>query len=86
MDPTEFPVYPNIKKTVTICKARIHIMEIKIFESVRVAVYLLDDRDSVVESTIYLIEGPEYEAWSNDDKYLVNLVRQKIQQQFNATI
>ena len=86
MDPTEFPVYPNIKKTVTICKARITIMEIKIFESVRVAVYLLDDRDSVVDSTQYLIEGTEYDAWSNDDKYLVNLIRQKVQQQFNTTI
>jgi len=86
MDPTEFPVYPNIKKTVTICKARIQIMEIKIFESVRVAVYLLDDRDSIVDSTQYLIESSEYDAWSNDDKYLVNLVRQKIQQQFNTTI
>jgi hypothetical protein len=83
---TEIPVYPNIKKTVTICKAKIRILEMVMFESVRVAVYLMDDRDMVVESTQYLIQGDEYNSWSNDDKYIVNLVRQKIQQQYNTTV
>jgi hypothetical protein len=83
---TEIPVYPNIKKTVTICKAKIRILEMVMFESVRVAVYLMDDRDIVVESTQYLIQGDEYKSWADDDKYIVNLVRQKIQQQYNTTV
>lgn len=82
----EIPVYPNIKKMMTICKAKIRILEIVMFESVRVAVYLMNDQDMVVDSTQYLIQGDEYKAWANDDKYLVNLVRQKIQQQYNATV
>jgi len=79
MNNTEFPVYPNIKKIITLCKARIQILEIKMFESVRVAVYLLDSNGIVFESTQFLIEGDEYEAWGSDDTYLVKLIKQKIQ-------
>lgn len=86
MNPDEISVYPNVRKLVTICKARIQILEIKIFESVRVAVYLINDKDAVVDATQYLIEGEEYAAWGNSDKYLTDLIRKKIQIQFNPTI
>lgn len=82
MNSNEIPVYPNIKRIVNICKARIQIVEIKIFESVRIAVYLLDTNDSLVEATQFLFDGPEYAAWSNDDTYLVKLVKQKIQEKY----
>lgn len=80
---SEFPVYPNIKKTITLCKARIQILEIKMFESIRVAVYLMDERDIVMESTQFIIEGDEYNAWSNDDTYIMKLIKQKIQDKYN---
>lgn len=79
MDINEFPVYPNIKKYVTICKARWQILEMKLFESVRIAVYLYDDRGIVIESKQFLITGEEYKAWANDDTYLLRLIKQKIQ-------
>lgn len=73
-------VYPNIKRIVTICKFKYIILEIKLFESIRIAVYLYNENDLLIESRQYLIQGQEYADWSNDDKYLINLIKQKIQE------
>jgi len=79
MDQVEFQnVYPNIKRIVTICKFKYLILELKLFESIRVAVYLYNENDLLIESRQYLIQGDEYNSWGNDDKYLVNLIKQKI--------
>lgn len=75
-----YPIYPNIKRTINICKFKYTILEIILFKSVRIAVYLLNENDMVIESRQYIIEGSEYEAWSNDDKYIIALLKQKIQQ------
>jgi hypothetical protein len=75
-----FPIYPNIKRIINICKFKYNILEIILFKSVRIAVYLLNENDMVIESRQYLIEGSEYDAWSNDDKYIISLIKQKIQQ------
>ena len=74
------PIYPNIKRIINICKFKYNILEIILFKSVRIAVYLLNENDMVIESRQYIIEGSEYEAWSNDDKYIIALLKQKIQQ------
>jgi hypothetical protein len=73
-------VYPNIKRIVNICKFKYLILEIKLFESIRIAVYLYNENDLLIESRQYLIQGAEYEAWADDDKYLINLIKQKIQE------
>jgi hypothetical protein len=72
-------IYPNIKKTFNIVKFKYHILEIKLFESVRIAVYLYNENDMLIDAKQYIIEGEEYNAWSNDDKYILNLIKQKIQ-------
>jgi hypothetical protein len=33
----------------------------------------------LVDAKQYIIEGAEYNSWSNDDKYILNLIKQKIQ-------
>jgi hypothetical protein len=80
MNQEEYPVYPPIKKTLTICKFTYNILEIKLFESVRIAVYLYNENGLMIEARQYLIEGQEYNTWSNDDKYILNLIKQKIQE------
>ena len=62
-----------------IVKFKYQILDIKLFESIRIAVYLYSDSDLLIESRQYLIQGDEYNAWSNDDKYIINLIKQKIQ-------
>jgi len=78
----EFPVYPPIKKTISISKFKYTILEVKLFESIRVAVYLFNDNNLMVEARQYLIEGSEYKVWSQDDQYILTLIKQKIQQPY----
>lgn len=75
----EFPVYPNLNRITKISKCRYHILELLLFTSIRVAVYLYSDADVLVESRQYLIAGDEYAAWGTDDTYLVKLLKNKIQ-------
>jgi len=80
MNQEEYAIYPPIKKIINICKFKYNILEVKLFESIRVAVYLFDDKDLMVEARQYLIEKEEYKLWSQDDQYIVNLIKTKIQQ------
>lgn len=75
-----YPIYPNIKKIINICKFKYNILEIKLFESVRIAVYLYNENENLIDAKQYIIAGDEYNAWSNDDKYILNLIKQKIQE------
>jgi hypothetical protein len=77
-------LYPNLKKTINICSFKYNILEIKLSESVRIAVYLFNENGLMVESRQYLINGNEYGAWSTDDKYIINLIKQKIQSGINS--
>ena len=80
MNINEFhPVYPNIKRIINICKFQYTILEIILFKSIRIAVYLFNENDMLIESRQYLIEGAEYEAWSQDDQYIIKLLKEKIQ-------
>ena len=79
MENDEFHVYPNLKRITNICKCKYQILEIILFKSVRIAVYLYNESDAVIESRQYIIEGDDYANWSSDDKYIINLLKQKIQ-------
>lgn len=76
----EFPVYPNIKRIMNICKCKYQILEVVLFSHIRIAVYLYNEYDLLIEAKQYVIEGDEYANWSNDDKYIVNLLKKKVQE------
>ena len=79
MNQEEFPVYPNINKILKIVKFKYTILEIILFKSIRIAVYLYNENDLLIEARQYVIEGDEYNAWSNDDNYIIKLLKDKIQ-------
>jgi hypothetical protein len=79
MNQESIPLYPNLKKTLNICKFTYQILELKLKESVRVAVYLFNETDLLVDSKQFLIESHEYEKWGQDDNYILTLLKQKIQ-------
>jgi hypothetical protein len=80
MNPEEYyPVYPNINKILKIVKFKYTILEIILFKSIRIAVYLYNENDLLIEARQYIIEGDEYNAWSNDDNYIIKLLKDKIQ-------
>jgi hypothetical protein len=74
-----YPVYPNINKILKIVKFKYTILEIILFKSIRIAVYLYNENDLLIEARQYVIEGDEYNAWSNDDNYIIKLLKDKIQ-------
>ncbi len=80
MNPEEYyPVYPNINKILKIVKFKYTILEIILFKSIRIAVYLYNENDLLIEARQCVIEGDEYNAWSNDDNYIIKLLKDKIQ-------
>jgi hypothetical protein len=76
----EFNIYPNLKKTITLVKAEIKILELKLFESVRVMVYLKDEQGSVIDTRGFLIDKSNgYDQWTQDDKTLIDIIKKLIQ-------
>jgi len=75
----EYPIYPPVKRTLSICKFQYQIVEIKLKESIRIAVYLFSDNDTLIESKQYLIKNEEYANWGTDDNYIITLIKQKVQ-------
>lgn len=74
----EFNVYPNITVTKKIIRAEVSIVELKLFESARIAC-LLYDEDNKVQRAHQLILNKEngYENWTTD-KWLIEWVKQQI--------
>lgn len=73
-------VYPNLTRTMKVCKFKYTILDIVLFKSVRIAIYLYNENNLFIESTQMLIEGEDYTKWSSDDAYILNLIKAKIQQ------
>ncbi|NBW19659.1 MAG: hypothetical protein EBR82_67970 [Caulobacteraceae bacterium] len=82
----EYPVFPNIKRIVNICKFKYNILELNLFKSIRIAVYLYNENDMLIEARQYVIENEEYDAWQNDDGYIIKLLKEKIQKEFNPNL
>ena len=78
MEDITINVFPNINRIVKIVKAKFRIIDLKLNDSVRVAVYFYNENDLFIEATQFLIEGKEYDDWL-DDEYLIKLIKTKIQ-------
>jgi hypothetical protein len=77
---SEFNIYPNLKKTILIVKAKIHVYEYKVFEHAKIACQLLDENGNLVENRTYILDTTNgFNDWSNDDKYLINWIKDKLQ-------
>lgn len=75
----EFNIYPNIKQSVTICKATIWVQTYVMFKSATLCVTLYDINDSVVTVKLYTLEGSDFLAWGTDDNYVVNWVKKQLE-------
>jgi hypothetical protein len=61
----------------TINNVRISVGQVILFKSVHINALLLQD-NNLIESKFFTITGDEYNNWSNDDQYLVDLVMSKL--------
>jgi hypothetical protein len=77
-------IYPPFKKYLVGNRITIRPIEIKLFESIRVLVQIYNDStNDLIDTKIYVISGDEYTSWSNDDQYIVNLIKEKLSQEGN---
>jgi hypothetical protein len=79
MDFQDIDVDPHITVCKTIVKAQIQVLDMKLFESIRVMVRLLDENDQVVDCRILLLDKSNgYDEWLNDDTYVLNWVKKQL--------
>ena len=82
MNFTESLIYPPVKlKPLTASKIRVSIIDMKIFEYVRLSVHLLDIDDSSIDNRFYLLQGDDYKGWGTDDNYLINWVKKRLNEE-----
>ena len=78
MNPIEFDIIPPITTTTTAVTAEIKIMDIVLFTSVTVSLYLRDSSGNRVDCKMIKIVQPEYDLWTSDDNSLIELVKNKL--------
>jgi hypothetical protein len=59
---------------------KILVNELRLFEFVRLTVLLYSDtKDELIKTKIITIDGDHYKAWGNDDKFIVEYVKNILQ-------
>lgn len=78
MNNFEFNIYPNLTITKKIVRCEVSIVELKLFESARIAC-LLYDEDNKVQKVHQLIldKSNGYDSWTTD-KWLLDWVKKQI--------
>jgi hypothetical protein len=72
-------LYPPIKHEKTINKFTVELERVQLFKFASILVILYDDDENQVDFKRFLLEGDDYAAWENDDKYIINYVKAKLQ-------
>lgn len=76
---TSINVFPNLKRSITICRAVIEPCEYKLFTYLKVRVLLFDTNDALIEVLVLTLEGSDFDQWSTDDTYVLTWVKRKLQ-------
>ena len=72
-------VYPNLKKTVTICKADIIVIEMKLFEFIKLSIIMYDSEFNIVDTRLLVLDKSNgYEQWGFSDDFIVSWVKSQI--------
>ena len=78
-----YQIQPKIKVIEkTLISFSIKIQDIQFNQSVTLLITLYDLNGAIVENNFLLLEGSEYNNWSNNDDYIINYVCQK----YNLTL
>lgn len=74
-----FNVYPNITITKKVVKGILRVTEYVPFIKANISVMLFDENDKIIDNRFFVIDTTNgFNEWSNDDKYLVNWVKNKL--------
>jgi len=56
----------------------IQIVNLILFQSVSILVSLYDEENNIIENKYLTIDGDDYQNWSNNDQFLIDLVLTKM--------
>lgn len=74
-----FNIYPNIKKTQTIVKARYDIIDMTLFKSATIRVILFDIDDRQVDIQIFTLDQTNgYSDWAADDTFIIQWLQKQL--------
>jgi hypothetical protein len=76
-------LYPPIKTEQKINQFKVEVSQLILFQSVSLNVILYDADERFVCVKSYRLEGADYDAWTNDDSYIIKYVREQLQQESN---
>ena len=68
----------NIVTTKTITSFKIDRVEISLFQSAVITVFLLDSSNSVLDVKFINMMSADYSKWSADDSYVVEFIKEKL--------
>lgn len=79
MNSVSFPLYPNLKKTITMVKLKYIIYDYKPFEYAKITLIFLDENDMPVDTRVLeLNKSNGFSSWGSDDKYLEQWIKTQI--------
>ena len=78
-----YTIYPPIKREQKINQFKVEVSQLILFTSVSLNIILYDADDKFVCVKSVRLEGTDYEAWSEDDSYIIKYVRQMLQDEGN---
>lgn len=76
-----YTIYPPIKKEQKINQFKVEVSQLILFASVSLNIILYDADDKFVCVKSVRLEGKDYEAWSADDKYIIDYVREQLEKE-----
>ena len=71
--------YPPIRRSTSINQFAVTISELKLKEYVKINVLLFSTDDLLLDNRAYTLHGVDYQARGQDDDYIVNWVKAKLQ-------
>lgn len=77
------PIYPPLKKYITLNSITVEVIDLKLFKYVKVACLLYDIDNNHIDSRIYTLTEEDYLSWSNDDSYIINYCKKQLQNETN---
>lgn len=74
-------LYPPIKREQKINTFKVEVIQMILFQSVSLNVILYDADEVFVCVKMIRLEGDDYKAWSEDDKYIIDYVREQLEKE-----
>jgi hypothetical protein len=73
-----FPLLVPIEIKHTCVKAIATIQSITLGSSATIAVQIMTEDNSIIDTRVYILEGEDYANWGSDDLYISHWVQEKL--------